>query len=55
MREKEAKEIDLNAEFERLIKEAQTSTSHETLTFIAEQLLNLLMLKQRGLFLKQQM
>ena len=50
----EVKEIDLNAEIEKLIREAQNSTSYEALTFIAEQLLNLLMLKQRELFLKQQ-
>ena len=50
----EVKEVDLNAEFEKLIKEAQNSTSYEALSIIAEQLLNLLMLKQRELFLKQQ-
>ncbi len=36
----EVKEIDLNAEIEKLIREAQNSTSYEALTFIAEQLLN---------------
>ena len=48
------KKIDLNVEFERLIREAQKSTSQEALSFIAQELLNLLMLKQRELFLKQQ-
>ncbi len=46
----EVKEIDLNGEIEKLIREAQNSTSYEALTFITKQLLNLLILKQRELY-----
>ncbi len=50
----EVKEIDLNEEFEKNLKEIQITDSFNALNIIAEKLLNLLMLKQREIFLKQQ-